>query len=340
MNENILIVEHRSDLLERFVDLLRDRHYNPISTKSRSQAVNISNESTLDLILLDADIGDSQGLQLLDTFKNQEATKGTPIILLSTPYRKMEFIEEALNLGIDGLIFIPFDEMELIVRVNGCLKYRKLYLEYQKLIKQTDYLQNSLNDMTEASNRNYQSYKEIQKKYDEILNVDLETGLWNKKEFYEQFTRLLYETVRHEETIVLACFSIDGLESIINEFGIIASEEIMLKFTNVLKKSTVKEDIIARFDNNEFIVAFNRMSIKLYDSKIQEIRKLVDKNELEYNGVIIKYTISVGISYTVYKKNYHIESIDKEIAPVLLALHNAKRRGFASLFIHPTIIKK
>ena len=185
MNENILVVEHRTDLLDRFVDILRGRHYNPIATKSRSQAVNISNESTLDLILLDADIGDSQGLQLLDTFKNQDSTKGTPIILLSTPYRKMEFIEEALNLGIDGLIFIPFDEMELIVRVNSCLKYRTLYVEHQKLIKQADYLQNSLNDMTEVSNRNYQSYKEAQKKYDDILNIDLETGLWNKKEFYE-----------------------------------------------------------------------------------------------------------------------------------------------------------
>ena len=340
MNENILVVEHRADLLDRFVDLLRERHYNPIATKSRAQAVNISNESTLDLILLDADIGDSQGLQLLDTFKNQESTKGTPVILLSTPYRKMEFIEEALSLGIDGLIFIPFDEMELIVRVNSCLKYRKLYVEHQKLLKQADYLQNSLADMTEVSNRNYQSYKEAQKKYDDILNVDLETGLWNKKEFYSQFSRLLYETVRHEETIVLACFSIDGLDSIINEFGIIAAEEIMLKFTEVLRKSTRKEDIIARFDNNQFMVAFNRMNIRLYDKKVDEIRDFVDKNELEYNGMIIKYTISAGIAYTAYKKNYHIENMEKEVAPVLLALHNAKRRGFASLFIHPTIIKR
>ena len=34
------------------------------------------------------------------------------------------------------------------------------------------------------------------------------------------------------------------------------------------------------------------------------------------------------------------ENMEKEVAPVLLALHNAKRRGFASLFIHPTIIKR
>ena len=74
--------------------------------------------------------------------------------------------------------------------------------------------------------------------------------------------------------------------------------------------------------------------------KLEEIRSFVDKNELEYNGIIIKYTISAGISYTAYKKNYHIEGMEKEIAPVLLALHNAKRRGFASLFVHPTLIKK
>ena len=114
----------------------------------------------------------------------------------------------------------------------------------------------------------------------------------------------------------------------------------MLKFTEVLRKTTRKEDILARFDNNQFMVAFNRMNIRLYDKKIEEIRAFVDKNELEYNGMLIKYTISVGISYSAYKKNYHIETMDKEIAPVLLALHNAKRRGFASMFVHPTLIKR
>ena len=49
--------------------------------------------------------------------------------------------------------------------------------------------------------------------------------------------------------------------------GIIAAEEIMLKFTDVLRKTTRREDIIARFDNNQFMVAFNRMNIKLYDKK-------------------------------------------------------------------------
>ena len=72
MNENILVIEHRAELLEKIVDILKERHYNPISTKSRSQAINISNETSIDLIIIDADIGDSQGLQLLDTFKNQE----------------------------------------------------------------------------------------------------------------------------------------------------------------------------------------------------------------------------------------------------------------------------
>ena len=83
------------------------------------------------------------------------------------------------------------------------------------------------------------------------------------------------------------------------------------------------------------------MDIKLYDEKVEEIKGLVNKNELDYNGMVIKYTISAGISYSAYRKNYHFENnVDKEISPALLALHNAKRRGFATVFTHPTVIRQ
>ncbi|MBW5397433.1 diguanylate cyclase domain-containing protein [Brachyspira pilosicoli] len=340
MNENILVIEHRAELLEKIVDILKERHYNPISTKSRSQAINISNETSLDLIIIDADIGDSQGLQLLDTFKNQENTKGIPVILLSTPYKKIEFIEEAISLDIDGLVFTPFDEMEFIVNVHNAMKEKKMYIEHQKTLKQIDYLQNALNNMTETSNKNYQSYKDSQKKYEEILNIDLETGFYNKKEFLIQFKRLLAETVRHEETIILASFSIDGIDDIIEEFGIMAGEEIILQFSKVLINATREEDIIARYDTNLFMVAFKRMDIRLYEDKIEQIKELVNKNEIMYNEIVIKYTVSAGIAYTAYKANYHFDNLDKEIAPSLLALHNAKRRGFAKVYIHPTVIRR
>ena len=34
MNENILVIEHRAELLEKIVDILKERHYNPISKQS------------------------------------------------------------------------------------------------------------------------------------------------------------------------------------------------------------------------------------------------------------------------------------------------------------------
>lgn len=339
MNENILVVEQREELLNRFSDILRERHYNPIPTKSRSQAVMLSNENKIDLILLDSDIAQSQGLTLVETFKNQESTKDTPLILLTTPYKKTEFIDEAVNLGIDGLLFIPFDEIDFVIKVYSSLKIKKLYLELEKTRKRINYLEEEISNVTETSNKNIKLFQDIQKKYEDTLNIDLETGLYNKKEFYIQFTRLVYESVRHEETIVLVCFSIDGIENIVNEFGIMASENITTKFADILKNITRKEDILSRFDDNEFIAAFKRMNEKLYENKIEEIKSMVDKNEFDYDGMIIKFSVSVGICSTRYKNNYHIENMDKEISPVLLALHNAKRRGIGSVFVHPTIIR-
>lgn len=340
MNENILVVEHREELLERLSDILRERHYNPIPTKSRSQAVLFSNENKLDLILVDSDIVQSQGLTLVETFKNQESTKNTPLILLTTPYKKIDFIDEAISLGIDSLVFIPFDEIDFIVKVYSTLKIRKLYSDLSKARERINYLEEEVLSITETAGKNLKSFENMSKKYEEALTTDIETGLYNKKEFYMQFTRFVYEAVRHEETIVLACFSIDGIDNIISEFGIIASEDILKKFTDILKNITRKEDLIARLDENTFLAAFKRMNEALYENKIEEIKSLVSKIELNYNGMLIKFSISAGICSTRYKNNYHIENIEKEFSPALLALYNAKRRGIASVFVHPTIIRK
>ena len=79
MNENILVVEYRNELIEKVVDILKERHYNPIPTKSRSQGIVAANEGSIDLIILDADIGDSQGLQLLKLSKKTKKLKKFPL---------------------------------------------------------------------------------------------------------------------------------------------------------------------------------------------------------------------------------------------------------------------
>ena len=60
--------------------------------------------------------------------------------------------------------------MEFIASVNGILKLRKLYIENNKLVKQNNDITEELNNLKDVSEEHYKSYKETQKKYDDLLN--------------------------------------------------------------------------------------------------------------------------------------------------------------------------
>lgn len=341
MDKNILIVEHREDLLNRLKEILLNQGYNVFLSRSKTQAVTIPNENTIDLILLDSDVSHGYGNALIKVYKNQPQTMHTPVVLLTTPYKKEEFIKEALNFDIDGLIFIPFDEIDLIVKIASVMKYRDLIIEKNKLLDNIASLQSEILTLRETSANNFSDYQKMKKKYEEAVTLDMQTGVYNKSEFLKELKKIVYESVRHEETIVLAAFSIDGLEAYGKEFGETVKESIIKKFIEIITSITRKEDLIGRFEENVFLISFKRMNEILYENKIEEIKNLVKDIKISYHNMTIKFSVTVGISISFYKLNYKIDdlNIEKEVSAALLALHNAKRRGAGSVFLHP-IVKK
>lgn len=341
MSKNILIVEHREDLLIRLKEILLNQGYNVFLSRSKTQAITIPNENTIDLILLDSDVSHGYGSALIEVYKNQPQTMYTPLILLTTPYKKQDFIEYTLNLDIDGLIFIPFDETDLIVKIASVMKYRNLILEKNKLLDNINTLQSEVMTLRETSANNFSDYQKMKKKYEEAVTIDIETGIYNKNKFLKEFRNLVYETVRHEETIVLAAFAIDGLIEYSKEFGENVKEAIVKKFVAIITSITRKEDIVGRFEENIFFISFKRMNENLYENKIEEIKSLVKDIEINYNDMTIKFSVTVGLSISVYKVHYKIDdsNIEKEVSAALLALHNAKRRGAGSVFLHPVVKK-
>jgi DNA-binding response OmpR family regulator len=75
-----------------------------------------------DLITLDMHLGDSKGLNILDSLKKDQHTKHIPVVFVTAMEMSME---EAKNMGGAGYIAKPFDGNELKIFVHYVLNGEK-----------------------------------------------------------------------------------------------------------------------------------------------------------------------------------------------------------------------
>ena len=119
--ENILIVEDEKGVLELIEDILEKYNYKYISAETGEEAENLfnSNKEKIDLIISDIILTDTNGIKLVDKFKN---VKKNVKVILTSGYSNEKFLHEKMNEK--GYYFIqkPFSLKELGYLVKKVLK--------------------------------------------------------------------------------------------------------------------------------------------------------------------------------------------------------------------------
>lgn len=118
----VLVIEDERQLVKSAVSALRQAGYLCEVAYSAAEA----NEKILlydyDCILLDINLPDGDGLQILDDLKERKKTDGVIII---TAKNSLEDRVKGLNLGADDYLAKPFYMPELIARVSAIIRRRR-----------------------------------------------------------------------------------------------------------------------------------------------------------------------------------------------------------------------
>ena len=116
----ILLLEDDQILSESLADFLQRGGYEVDLALSVEDAEDLSFENSYDLYLLDINLPDGTGLELLKALRHAEDT--TPTIFL-TALTDMNTISEGFNLDAIDYIKKPFNPLELLIRINA--KFQK-----------------------------------------------------------------------------------------------------------------------------------------------------------------------------------------------------------------------
>ena len=214
----ILIADDEKSNLLILTDILNDL-YTVLVAKNGSKAFEIAQTQLPDIILMDINMPDMNGYQVLQSLKNNEKLKDIPVIFI-TALNHIEEEEWGLALGAVDYITKPFSPAIVKARINTHLKITK----QRKMIENLALL----DGLTEIPNR--RSY---------INRINYE---WNR-------------TMREKAYFSLAIIDIDSFKQYNDNYGHSKGDEALKQVatlvSNSLKRAT---DFVARIGGEEFAV--------------------------------------------------------------------------------------
>lgn len=120
-NKTILVVD--DDLKNRMlvVDTLARFNYKLLVASDGEMALRIISKETTDLVLMDWEMPNMDGITALRQIKNQPATQDIPVIMYTGIMTSSESLQEALEVGAIDFLRKPVEKVELIARIRATL---------------------------------------------------------------------------------------------------------------------------------------------------------------------------------------------------------------------------
>ena len=112
----ILIVEDEKDILKRLSMFLSEHNFNIIVASSIDEVYE-KTDASIDLALLDINLPDGKGDELIKYFKERDIR-----IIITTVKNDSNYIAKALDNGVDDYITKPFDLNVLRARIDATLR--------------------------------------------------------------------------------------------------------------------------------------------------------------------------------------------------------------------------
>ena len=120
-NYKILIVEDDDFLLQMYVTKLELEGFKAFGSINGEQGLKSAQREKPDLILLDLNLPEMDGFEVLAELKKNDETKNIPVLIL-TNYAQKEHIDKCLDMGADDyLIKAHFVPSEVIAKIKTVL---------------------------------------------------------------------------------------------------------------------------------------------------------------------------------------------------------------------------
>jgi diguanylate cyclase (GGDEF) domain len=265
-NENkVIIIE--DDLSQQLVlkAILESNFCECTCYNAAEEALKHAGDAEADVIIVDFFLnGKMTGMEFISEVRNLDHPwKRIPILAttaLDDPARKYEF----LRAGANDYLVKPIETLDVTVRVENMIKYKRLV------------------DTVEAQ-REEMHY---------LAMHDQLTGLYNRHYMVSQVGGRIKEAQRHRIPYSIIVLDIDHFKSVNDTWGHDKGDQVLKAIADILKTHSRTEDIVARLGGEEFILLLAHCDLMFAVKKAEELRAKIESAK----PVGLALTASFGVA--------------------------------------------
>lgn len=202
--------------------------YKVIPVLRGEQALTYLENGECDIILLDINMPEMDGFEVLTEIKKRERCKNIPVIFL-TADNDTETETRCFKEGAVDFIAKPFVAEVMLSRIGRVLELEEL--------------RRSLADRLEKKTQEVSDIKAKSRQ-------DALTGLWNRAHTEETVNKMIAEGVSG----ALMMIDMDNFKAINDNYGHIAGDRTLKMFADTLRKYSAEGDVLCRIGGDEFVV--------------------------------------------------------------------------------------
>lgn len=225
--KNILIVDDNKLNLTAARKVLSG-DYKVIPVMRGAQALTYLESGECDIILLDINMPEMDGFEVLARIREMEQGKNIPVIFL-TADSDSETETRCFKEGAIDFIAKPFVPEVMLSRIGRVLELEDLRRSL------ADRLEQKTKEVSDIKSKSHQ---------------DALTGLWNRAHTEEAVNAMLSEG----ENGSLMMIDMDNFKAINDNYGHIAGDQTLKMFADTLRKYAVEGDVLCRIGGDEFVV--------------------------------------------------------------------------------------
>ncbi|MGP0058287.1 MAG: putative bifunctional diguanylate cyclase/phosphodiesterase [Beijerinckiaceae bacterium] len=323
------VADNRIILTRRF----QRCNFDIVEADCGTKALELVAASSFDAILLDVNMPDMSGLEVLREIRLKHSPDSLPVIMVTANNQSADIVE-ALEMGANDYVAKPVEFAVALARVNAQVERKQaseaLALANAALNQSNEQLERRVFERTARLVEANQQLKtevrarqrsEARTQY--LTYLDVLTGLGNRLLFREELQRALRELPITQDSLAVLLVDLDGFKSINDVYGHSVGDALLKAFANRMLDSLGNSVHIARLGGDEF-------GILQLSSKQPESALLLADQIVELIGApcrIDAHNLIVGASIGIAVGNGEHEDAEFLLKAADLAMYRAKADG-------------
>jgi two-component system cell cycle response regulator len=255
-----------------------------------------------DVMLLDVEMPEMSGWDVLAAMKADPELRDVPVVFLTGRSDTTDIVD-GLRLGAHDYVRKPCQPTELLARVQAAARVKRLQDELRQ--------------------RN--------EELDRVSRTDALTSLRNRRHVEEYLAKLVSLARRNVEPIAVLLIDIDRFKSVNDTYGHDGGDTVLREIAGRMAGRIRLEDMLGRWGGEEFLVVLPNTAAEGAAELAERLRQVVADEPCRLaGGEAIQVTISVGCAASL------VDDAGRLVRSADAAMYAAKQSGRNRVVVAPS----